>query len=195
MKNNTPSKQSILRYVVPPLLLCSASFVFYMHWFLLMADSLTSGSTSAVISDEIRSTIIAYYTVVFGEMTWMIKVMILLLLATMTIQLFIREVPRVLSGTIFLVHAPLIFPGVFRIIPMVDQLILNTQSPEVQSQVVRTVHNAHVISAYSAALVIVLQIIILIRLHKINGNHVPIEVSVAPLLSILDVQLGRGLTR
>lgn len=131
-----------------------------------MADTLASGITSEVIPAPILSSIIGYYTIVFGDMTWLIKVFILLLFLTMTIQLFIREIPWYLKGTIFIVHAPLIFQGVFRIIPMVDQLILNTQTPEVQSQVVRTVHNAHVISAYSAAVVILLQLIVLVRLQR-----------------------------
>lgn len=131
-----------------------------------MADTLASGTGTGVIPAEIRSSIIAYYTVVFGDMTWLIKIVILLLLATMTIQLFLREVPKVLSWTIFILHAPLIFQGVFRIIPLVDELILNTQTPEVQSHVLRTVHNAHVISTYSAAVMIVLQIVVLVLLQK-----------------------------
>lgn len=166
MKSIAASARSTLGYIVPLLLLFSASFIFCMHWFLLMADTLTSGVTADVIPAEIRYTIIAYYTVVFGEMTWLIKIVILLLLATMTIQLFLRGVPKVLSWTIFLIHAPLIFQGVFRIIPMVDELILNTQTAEVQSQVLRTVHNAHVISAYSAAVMIILQIVVMILLQR-----------------------------
>jgi hypothetical protein len=137
-----------------------------MHWFLLMADTLASGTGTGLVPAEIRSTIIAYYAVVFGDMTWLIKIVILLLLVTMTLQLFLREVPKVLSWTIFIIHAPLIFQGVFRIIPMVDELILNTQTPEVQSQVIRTVHNAHLISVYSAAVVIVLQIVVIILLQR-----------------------------
>lgn len=137
-----------------------------MHWFLLMADSLVSAFTTDVIPTEIRSTIIAYYTVVFGDMTWLIKAVILLFLLTMTVQLFIRPIPKLLSGTIFIIHAPLIFQGVFYIIPLVDELILNLQTPEVQSQVMRTVHNAHVLSAYSAVAVIVLELWIIIRLQK-----------------------------
>lgn len=131
-----------------------------------MADSLASAVTTDVIPTEIRSTIIAYYTVVFGDMTWLIKVVILLFLLTMTVQLFLRPIPKLLSGTIFIIHAPLIFQGVFYIIPLVDELILNLQTPEVQSQVMRTVHNAHVISAFSAAVVIVLELLIIIRLQK-----------------------------
>src|SRR6266511_5681376 len=107
MKDNAASIQSVLRSIVPPLLLFSASFIFCMHWFLLMADTLVSGIGTEVIPAEIRSTIIGYYTVVFGDMTWLIKVVILLLFLTMTVQLFIREVPKVLSWTIFIIHAPL----------------------------------------------------------------------------------------
>lgn len=166
MKSIAASARSTLGYIVPPLLLFSASFIFCMHWFLLMADTLTSGVTTHVIPAEIRSSIIAYYSIVFGEMTWLIKIVILLLLATMTIQPFLREVPKVLSWTIFIIHAPLIFQGVFRIIPMVDELILNAQTAEVQSQVLRTVHNAHVVSAYSAAVMIVLQIVVMILLQR-----------------------------
>jgi hypothetical protein len=56
--------------------------------------------------------------------------------------------------------------GVFHIIPMLDELILKAQTPAVQSQVVQTVHSAHVLSAYSAALVILLEILIIIRLQR-----------------------------
>ena len=49
---------------------------------------------------------------------------------------------------------------------MLDELILKAQTPAVQSQVVQTVHSAHVISAYSAALVILLEILIIIRLQR-----------------------------
>jgi hypothetical protein len=166
MKNTAARIQSILRLTVPSLLLFSASFIFCMHWFLLMADSLVSGAKAEVIPAEIRSTIIGYYTVIFGDMTWLIKVVILLFLLAMTVQLFIRDIPKLLSGTIFIIHAPLIFQGVFRIIPMVDELILNLQTPEVQSQVMRTVHNAHVISAYSAAVVIVLEVLVISGLQR-----------------------------
>lgn len=166
MKNSAAQIQSVLGLIVPPLLLFSASFIFCMHWFLLMADSLVSGTRTDVIPAEIRSTIIGYYTVVFGDMTWLIKVVILLFLLTMTLQLFIHKIPKLLSWTIFIIHTPLIFQGVFRIIPMVDELILNLQTPEVQSQVMRTVHNAHVISAYSAAVVIVLELLVIIRLQR-----------------------------
>lgn len=166
MNSTVAPRRSILVSIVPPLLLFSASFIFCMHWFLLRADSLASGATNSMIPDELRATIIAYYSVVFGDMTWLIKIVILLLLTTMTIQLFLREVPKVLSWAIFIIHAPLIFQGVFRIIPMVDELILNTQTPEVQSQLLRTVHNSHVISAYSAVLMIVLQIVVIVLLQK-----------------------------
>src|SRR5437867_240636 len=105
MKDTLTPVQSAIRYVIPPLLLCSASFILCMHWFLLMADTLASGVSSQVIPAPILSSIIAYYTVVFGPMTWMIKVFILLLLLTMTIQLFIREIPWYLSWTIFVTNA------------------------------------------------------------------------------------------
>ena len=96
----------------------------------------------------------------------LIKVFILLMLLTMTLQLFIREVPRYLSWTIFITNAPLVFNGVFKIIPMADRFILNTATPEIQSQYARTIHSAHVISAYGAVLMIVLQLIVIIRLQR-----------------------------
>jgi hypothetical protein len=137
-----------------------------MHWFLLMADSLTEGITSEVIPASVIAAIINYYSVIFGPMTWLVKVMILLMFLTMTLQLFIREIPAFLRWAVFLTNAPLIFHGVLRIIPMVDQLITNTDTPEVQSQMVRTVHDAHVLSLWGVALMIVLQLIIILRLQK-----------------------------
>lgn len=166
MKNHSNPVMSAIRYIVPPLLLCSASFILCMHWFLLMADTLASGITAEVIPAPILSSIIAYYTVVFGPMTWLIKIFILLLLLTMTLQLTIKDIPWYLSWSIFITNAPLVFNGVFHIIPMVDRFITNTATPEIQSQFARTVHNAHVISAYGTVLMIVLQLIVMIRLQR-----------------------------
>lgn len=166
MKN--PLK-SATRYTVPPLLLSSASFIFCMHWFLLMADTLASGITSEVIPAPILSSIIAFYSVVFGPMTWMIKIFILLMLLSMTLQLTIKDIPWYIRYLIFITNAPLVFNGVFYIIPLVDRFILNTATPEMQSQFARTIHSAHVISAYCAALMIVLQLIAVIQLQRKAG--------------------------
>jgi len=166
MKKYLDPVMSAVRYIVPPLLLLSFGFILCMHWFLLMADTLASGITTEIIPASVIATIMAFYTVVFGPMTWLIKVFILLMFLTMTLQLFIREIPLYLKWPIFLLNAPLIFNGVFRIIPLVDQFILNTDTPEVQSQMVRTVHDAHMLSAYGTALMIVLQLIVIIRLQR-----------------------------
>ena len=166
MKNNQNPVMSTIRYIVPPLLLCSASFIFCMHWLLLMADSLASGVTSEVIPASVLSSISAYYKVVFGPMTWLIKVFILLMLLSMTLQLFIKEIPWYLRWIIFIANAPLVFNGVFHIIPMADRFITNTATPEIQSQYARTIHSAHVISAYATALMIILQLIILVRMQR-----------------------------
>lgn len=166
MQNRPNPTVSIIRYIVPPLLLVSSGFILGMHWFLLMADTHVEGITSEVIPESVLSLIRNYYTVVFGPMTWLIKIMILLMLLTMTLQLFIREIPWYFRWVIFLTNAPLVFQGVLRIIPMVDQFILNIDTPQVQSQMVRTVHNAHVLSAWGVALMIVLQLIVIIRLQR-----------------------------
>lgn len=166
MKNIFIPIMKVIRYIVPPLLLCSASFILCMHWFLLMADSLVAGVTSDVVPASILSTIIGYYTVVFGPMTWLIKVMILVMFLSMTLQLTIRDIPWYIRYVIFLTHAPLTLNGIFYIIPLVDKLILNTATPEIQSQYVRAIHNAHTISLYGAVLTIVLQIIAIIILQR-----------------------------
>lgn len=157
---------SVIRTIVPPLLLTSASFILSMHWFLLMADSLVDKATTEIVPAPIISTIIGYYTVVFGPMTWLIKLMILTMFLSMTLQLTIRDIPWYVRYTIFLTHAPLTLNGIFYIIPMVDKLILNNATPEIQSQYVRTIHNAHTLSFYGAVLMIVLQIIAIIILQK-----------------------------
>ena len=166
MKTQSNPIMSVIRAVVPAVLLCSASFIFAMHWFLLMADTYVSGITSAVVPAPVITTIMDYYKVVFGPMTWLIKIFIMVMLLSMTLQLFIREIPWYLRWVIFLTNAPLVVNGVFHIIPLVDQFILNTDTPEVQSQIVRTVHDAHVISAYAVALMIFLELIIIIWMQK-----------------------------
>jgi hypothetical protein len=170
MKNDPNLVKLAIRYIVPPLLLCSAGFILCMHWFLLMADTLASRITSEVIPAPILSSIIAYYTVVFGPMTWLIKIVIALMLLCMTLQLTIKAIPWYLSWTIFITNAPLVFNGVLRIIPMADRFILNAEMPEIQSQFARAIHSAHVVSAYAVALMIVLQLIILIRLQRQAEN-------------------------
>jgi hypothetical protein len=157
---------SAVRMIVPPSLLVSSGFILCMHWFLLMADTHIEGITTPVIPAEVISLIMGYYAIVFGPMTWLIKIMILTMLLTMTLQLFIREIPWYLRWTIFLTNAPLVAQGVFRIIPMVDHFLLNTDTPEVQSQIVRTVHSAHVLSSWGVALMIVLQLIVIILLQR-----------------------------
>jgi hypothetical protein len=170
MKNTSNPVMSVIRTIVPPLLLVSSGFILCMHWFLLMADRHVEGITSPVIPADVISLIMSYYAVVFGPMTWLIKVFILTMFLTMTLQLFIREIPWYLRWVIFLTNAPLVVQGVFRIIPMVDHLLLNTDTPEVQSQIVRTVHNAHVMSAWAVALMIVLQLIVIILLQRQTQN-------------------------
>ena len=157
---------STFRAVVPSLFLLSTGFILCMHWFLLMADSLTEGVTAEIIPVNLIARIMTYYTIVFGPLTWLVKVFILLMLLTVTLQLFIREIPWYLKWPIFLIKVPLIFNGVLRIIPLVDQFILNTDTPEVQSQMVRTVHDAHVLSAWGTLLVIVLQLIVMVLLMR-----------------------------
>lgn len=157
---------SVLRAIVPPLLLVSAGFIFCMHWFLLMADTKTAGITTDVVPASIISTIMAYYSVIFGPMTWLVKVVILIMFVTIILQLFIREIPWYLSWPIALTNIPLIFQGIFKIIPLVDQFIQNTHTIEVQSQIVRTVRDAHVLSAYGTAFMILLQIIVIIRMQR-----------------------------
>jgi len=164
MKNNF---KSAIRYIVPPLLLCSASFILCMHWFLLMADTLASGVTSDVIPAPILASIIGYYTIVFGPLTWLIKIFILLMFLTMTLQLFVTEIPWYIRWTVFLTNAPLVVNGVFHIIPLADRFIKNTATPELQSQFARTIHNAHVISAYGTVLMIVLQLFVIIYLQRL----------------------------
>ena len=157
---------TVLRSIVPPLLLVSSGFILCMHWFLLMADNQSAGITAEVIPAPVIASIMAYYSVVFGPMTWLIKVFILLMFATILLQLFIREIPRALSWAVALTNIPLIINGVFHIIPLVDHFILNTETPEVQSQIIRTVQISHVVSAYGTAFMILIQLIIIYRLMQ-----------------------------
>lgn len=158
--------KSILRPIVPPLLLVSSGFILCMHWFLLMADNQSAGITADVIPAPVIASIMAYYSVIFGPMTWLIKVFILLMFVTILLQLFIRDIPRVLSWAVALTNIPLIINGVFHIIPLVDHFLLNTDTPEVQSQIVRTVQISHVVSAYGTAFMILMQLIIIYRLMQ-----------------------------
>jgi hypothetical protein len=137
-----------------------------MLWFTLMADTLASGITSAVIPPEILSQIITFYTVIFGPMTWLVKIFILLMLSSMTLQLTIKTIPWYIRWLIFITNAPPVFLAVFYIIPLTDKFILNTATPEIQSQYARTIHSAHILSVSCVALMVVLQLIMVIRQQK-----------------------------
>jgi hypothetical protein len=163
MKNRL---SSILRTIFPPLLLVSLGFIMCMHWFLLMADSLAGAFPSGAIPASVIESIIAYYTIVFGPMTWLIKVVILAMTLSIILQLFIRDVPRVLSWTIAIIKLPLIANGVFYIIPLVGKFISESYTPEEQSQIIQSAHASHLWSAIGTVIAILLQLIIVIRLMR-----------------------------
>lgn len=99
-------------------------------------------------------------------MTWLVKIFILLMLLSMTLQLTITAIPWYIRYLIFITNAPPVFMAVFYIIPLTDRFILNAATPEVQSQMARTIHTAHIISVTCVALMIVVQLITVIRLQR-----------------------------
>lgn len=157
---------SLIRSVVPSLLLCSAGFIFSMLWFTLMADSRAAGITTEVIPADVLEPIITFYQVIFGPMTWLVKIFILVMLLSMTLQLAIKAIPWYIRYFIFITNAPPVFMAVFYIIPLTDRFITKTASPEMQSQFARTIHTAHLISVSCVAMMLVLQLITVIRLQK-----------------------------
>ncbi len=165
MKNTLNPVMTVIRTIVPPVLLCCSGFLLGVVWFTLMGDVLADGITG-IIPPAILSDIVTFYRVMFGQLTWLIKVFFLLSLTSMTLQLFIREIPWYLRLTVFITNAPTIFMAVFIVIPMVDRLILNTGTPETQSQLVRSIHTGHLISLSCVCLMIVLQSIIVIYLRR-----------------------------
>ena len=166
MKNYSVPVKSLIQTIVPPLLLWVSGFFFAMLWFMLMADTLASGTASATLPASILTSIIIFYTVIFGPMTWFVKIVFALGLLSMILQLTIKAIPWYIRWVVFLTNAPPIFMAALYIIPLVDRLIANTDTPEVQSQMARTVYNAHVFAATCVALMIVLQLITVIRLRK-----------------------------
>ena len=162
---NSPIK-SLIQAIIPPLLLWVSGFFFAMLWFMLMADTLPSGITSDVIPAPILSSIITFYTVIFGPMTWFVKIVFTRGLLSMILQLTITAIPWYIRWIVFLTNAPPIFMAMLYIIPLVDRLIANTDTPEIQSQMVHTVYNAHLLAASCVALMIVLQLIIIIKFHR-----------------------------
>ena len=168
MQNRSNPVTSAIRNIVPPLLLWVSGFFFAMLWFMLMADTLARGTTS--VPAPILSSIITFYTVIFGPMTWFVKIVFALGLLSMILQLTITDIPWYIRWIVFLTNAPPIFMAALYIIPLVDRLIADTNTPEVQSQMVHTVYNAHMIAATCVALMIVLQIIIIVRLQRLAGK-------------------------
>lgn len=166
MTLNLGSIRSLIRRVIPALLLSSASFILCMIWFTLMADTLADGVTTEILPTPVLNQMIAYYTVVFGPMTWLVKIFILVMLISMTLQLTIKEIPRWSRWLIFITNAPPVFMAVGYIIPLTDHFIENTETPEVLSQLARTIHTAHLISISAVTLMVILQLINVIRLQK-----------------------------
>jgi len=166
MRNQSNPLVSVIQYIVPPLLLWVSGFFFAMLWFMLMADTRASGITAEVIPADILDSIRTFYRVIFGPMTWFVKIVFALGLLSMTLQLFIKAIPWYIRVPVFITNAPPIFMAALYIIPMTDKFILNIATPEIQSQYARTIHNAHIIAASCVALMIVLQLITVIRLRR-----------------------------
>src|SRR5215813_2969564 len=166
MKNQPNPIMSVIQNIIPALLLWVSGFFFAMLWFMLMADTRASGITSDVIPADILDSIRTFYLVIFGPMTWFIKIVFALGLLSMTLQLFIKTIPLFIRVLVFITNAPPIFMAALYIIPMVDKFILNTATPEIQSQYARTVLNAHILATSCVALMIILQLITVIRLHR-----------------------------
>ena len=166
MNHYSKPVMSVIRSIIPLLLLWISGFFFAMLWFMLMADTRAAGLTTQVVPAPILSSIITFYTVIFGPMTWLIKIVFALGLLAMILQLAISAIPWYIRWTVFLTNAPPIFMAALYIIPLVDRLITNTDTPEIQSQMVRTVYTAHVIAATCVVLMIVLQSITLIKLQR-----------------------------
>ena len=169
MKNQPTLSRSAIQTIVPSLLLWVSGFFFAMLWFMLMADTRASGITADVIPTDILDSIRTFYQVIFGAMTWLVKIVFGLGLLTMTLQVTITAIPWFVRLLVFITNAPPIFMAAFYIIPMTDRFITNTASLEVQSQYVRTIHTAHVIAASCVVLMIILQLLTIIRLQR-RGN-------------------------
>jgi hypothetical protein len=166
MKNHPNPVMSAIQSIVPQLLLWVSGFFFAMLWFMLMADTRASQVTTDVIPADILDSIKTFYQVIFGPMTWLVKIVFLLGLLAMTLQLMITAIPWFIRFAVFVTNAPPIFMAAFYIIPLTDRFITNTATPEIQSQYARTIHTAHIIAASCVALMIVLQLVTVIRLQR-----------------------------
>ena len=167
MKKYPASAMSVIQSIVPPMLLWVSGFFFSMLWFMLMADTLAAGKNmSGTLPAPVLLSIITFYTVIFGPMTWLVKIVFALALLSMTLQLTIKAIPWYIRWVVFITNVPPVFMAAFYIIPLVDRLITNTDAPEVQSQMAHTVYNAHVIAATCVALMIALQVFIIIHLQR-----------------------------
>jgi hypothetical protein len=171
MKKYLAHVPAAIQYLVPPLLLWVSGFFFSMLWFMLMADTLAVKSTTEVLPAATLAAIINFYTVIFGPMTWFVKIVFALGLLTMTLQLTIKAIPWYIRWIVFITNAPPIFMAALYIIPLVDHLITNADTPEVQSQMVHTVYNAHILAASCVLLMIVLQIFINIHLRRLAEKN------------------------
>lgn len=160
--------KSTIQTVVPVLLLWVSGFFFAMLWFMLMADSRGADASSSILSEEVLAPIRTFYMVIFGPMTWLVKIVFGLGLLCMSLQLTIQVIPWYVRWAVFITNAPPILMAALYIIPMVNRLISNTASLEVQSEYVRTIHNAHILAASCVAFMIVTQTIVLIRLQRIG---------------------------
>jgi hypothetical protein len=137
-----------------------------MLWFTLMADTRGAGYTADTIPAPILASIMTFYQVIFGPMTWLVKIVILLMLLSMTLQLTITAIPWYIRFVIFITNAPPVVMAVSYIIPLTDKFILNADTLEIQSRYANTILDAHILSASCVALMVVLQLITVIRLQR-----------------------------
>ena len=165
MKNFLRPVMTIIRYVVPPLLLCCSGFLLCMLWYSLMADIHAEG-IAGVIPQDTLTPIVSYYQVMFGSLIWLPKIFIFTALISMTLQLAITEIPWYLRFPIFLTNASSIFMAIFVTIPTANRFVANNSTPEIQSQIARDIYQGHIIAISCVAFMVVMQLITVIYLQR-----------------------------
>src|SRR5258708_37075778 len=123
MNNLLNPIKSAIRSIVPPLLLLCSGFIFCMLWFTLMADTRAAGITTDVVPAPILSSIMTFYQVIFGPMTWLVKIFILVMLLSMTLQLTVTAIPWYIRYLIFVTNSPPVFMAVLYLFPLTDRFV------------------------------------------------------------------------
>jgi hypothetical protein len=160
------SPRSFIQLLAPPLFLLCSGYLFAVLWFDLMADVSITGVTTAIIPEANLAPVAAYYRLMFGPMSWLVKAVMLTSIACALLQLTIQALPRSARIAAVLLNAAPVVLALNQVVPNALRLAARTDSLEVQSQLARSIYAGHVASILCIGALCLLELYVLVRLQS-----------------------------